>query len=163
LRIFLALAGLVLVLLLAARLRQGARPADAAPDAVRKVLDEQAKAWNMGDLDGFMAGYWQDQDAPDQKLTFFSSKGETSGWQATYDRYRREYQAEGKKTMGTLAFQNVRIEILSPEAAFVRGRWELTFTDKEPMGGLFTLIFQKKPQGWCIVHDHTSKDDRKPQ
>lgn len=34
--------------------------------AVRAVLDAQAAAWNRGDLDGFMAGYWKSP-----ALTFF--------------------------------------------------------------------------------------------
>jgi beta-aspartyl-peptidase (threonine type) len=49
----------------------------------------------------------------------------------------------------------LQIETLSPKSAFVRGRWQLV-TDKEKLGGLFTLIFKKLPEGWRIVHDHTS-------
>ena len=35
--------------------------------AVRQVLDDQAVAWNKGDLFGFMAGYWKSDD-----LSFYS-------------------------------------------------------------------------------------------
>ncbi|HJT76977.1 MAG TPA: nuclear transport factor 2 family protein [Gemmataceae bacterium] len=150
------LAGLVLlsVFLLA---RQGPPPAHAddttpakeAKAAVREVLDRQAAAWNKGDLDGFMAGYWKSPD-----LTFFSGKTREHGWQATLDRYRRRYQGEGRE-MGRLTFDQIQIDVLGPDAALVRGRWELVRKDDRP-GGLFTLVFRKFPEGWRIIHDHTS-------
>ena len=47
------------------------------------------------------------------------------------------------------------IDVLSADAAVVRGRWHLKMTKEEP-NGLFTLIFKRFPDGWRIVHDHTS-------
>src|SRR5262249_23027567 len=123
--------------------------ADTAKTAIRKVLDDQAAAWNKGDLEGFMAGYWNSDD-----LTFFSRKDKTLGWKATLERYRKRYQAEGKE-MGKLTFSELQIEPLGPESAFVRGRFKLV-TQKETFQGLFTLIFKKTGAGWKIVHDHTS-------
>jgi beta-aspartyl-peptidase (threonine type) len=123
-------------------------------EAIRKVLDDQVAAWNRGDLDGFMQGYWRSDE-----LTFFSDDNVEHGWQETYDRYRRRYQAEGKE-MGTLAFEDLRIDATSPKNASVRGRWQLTFKDGKTRGGLFTLLFREDDQGWHIIHDHTSA---KPQ
>ena len=120
-----------------------------AMKAIRKVLDDQVAAWNKGDLKGFMAGYWQSPE-----LSFFSGKDKTRGWQATLERYQRRYQAEGKE-MGKLTFRELEIEVLGPESAWVRGRWQLVLS-KDTVGGLFTLIFRKFPEGWRIVHDHTS-------
>ena len=119
--------------------------------AIQDVLNAQVDAWNRGDLDGFMIGYWQSPD-----LTFFSGNKVTSGWEATLDRYRHQYQAEGPEKMGTLSFSDLKIDVLGLDSAFVRGRWKLV-TSKEPLDGLFTLLFKKKPQGWRIVHDHTSR------
>jgi ketosteroid isomerase-like protein len=118
-------------------------------DAIRQVLDSQVAAWNKGDLEGFMAGYWKSE-----KLTFFSGDKIEHGWQATYDRYRKRYQAEGRE-MGQLTFSDLEIEMLGADIAWVRGRWKLV-TSKETPGGLFTLVFKKFPEGWRIVHDHTS-------
>jgi len=118
--------------------------------AIRDILDAQVAAWNRGDLEGFMTGYWNSPD-----LTFFSGQEVTSGWQATLDRYRKRYQAEGRDKMGTLSFDEIKIDLLGPDSAFVRGRWKLV-TSKEPLGGLFTLFFKKNSEGWRIVHDHTS-------
>jgi beta-aspartyl-peptidase (threonine type) len=120
-----------------------------AKEAIRQVLDRQAAAWNKGDLEGFMAGYWKSPE-----LTFFSGKSPERGWQATLDRYRKRYQGEGRE-MGKLTFGDIRIDLLGADAALVRGRWQLARTKDNP-GGLFTLIFRKLPEGWRIVHDHTS-------
>lgn len=118
--------------------------------AVKKVLDDQVAAWNKGDLEGFMAGYWNSPE-----LSFFSGKDVTRGWQATLDRYRQRYQAEGKE-MGKLAFVGLEIHVLSADHAMVRGRYQLTLKDARPEG-LFTLLLRKLPEGWRITHDHTSQ------
>lgn len=131
-----------------------ASPGSASDDdpksAVEQVLRTQQDAWNHHDLDAFMAGYWNSAD-----LTFFSDAKQTSGWQATLDRYKATYSSPGHE-MGTLEFSALRIEALGPEAAFVRGAWHLTMPDGKTPHGLFTLVFRKFPTGWKIIHDHTS-------
>jgi uncharacterized protein (TIGR02246 family) len=117
---------------------------------IEQVLRTQQDAWNHHDLDGFMAGYWNSPD-----LTFFSGGKQTAGWQATLDRYRTTYASPGHE-MGTLEFSGLRIEMLGPDAALVRGQWHLTMPDGKTPHGLFTLVFRKFPEGWRIVHDHTS-------
>lgn len=123
-------------------------------DAIRAVLSAQEGAWNRGDLEGFMAGYWKSD-----RLRFYSGGTVTSGWQATLDRYRKRYQAEGKE-MGTLTFADLEVEVLAPDAATARGRWKLKLSKEDPEG-LFTLILKKFPDGWKIVHDHTSAAETK--
>lgn len=118
--------------------------------AVEHVLLAQQDAWNRHDLDAFMSGYWNSPD-----LTFFSDAKPTSGWQATLDRYRATYSSPGHE-MGKLDFSDLRIEILGPKAAFVRGAWHLTLSNGKTPHGRFTLIFRKFPDGWKIIHDHTS-------
>jgi uncharacterized protein (TIGR02246 family) len=123
--------------------------------AVQAVLDAQVAAWNRGDLDGFMAGYWKND-----KLTFFSGDTITQGWQATMDRYRKRYQSEGRE-MGKLEFRGMDIEILTDTAAVVRGRWRLTMNDGKTPNGLFTLLVRRLDGDWRIVHDHTSAAETK--
>ena len=118
--------------------------------AVRQVLGSQTKAWNNHDLDAFMTGYWKSPE-----LTFFSGANERHGWQETMDRYKATYQSPGHE-MGKLDFSNMRVEALGTDAAFMRGEWHLTMSDGKTPHGLFTLVFRKFPQGWKIVHDHTS-------
>lgn len=151
-RILLALAVLILVVLIGWRLRGvGKTPEEKVREAVRKVLDEQVESWNQGDLDGFMVGYWQSNE-----LTFFAGDEVRQGWQETFDRYRKTYRSGGDAQMGTLKFDELRIDPTGPKSAVVRGRWGLTFKDGKTKGGLFTLLFREEAQGWCIVHDHTS-------
>jgi ketosteroid isomerase-like protein len=121
-----------------------------AKAAVEQVLRTQQEAWNRHHLDAFMAGYWNSPD-----LTFFSAAKEQHGWQATIDRYRATYASAGHE-MGKLEFSGLRIEALGADAAFVRGSWLLTMSDGKTPHGLFTLVFRKFPDGWKIVHDHTS-------
>jgi ketosteroid isomerase-like protein len=118
--------------------------------AVTKVLGSQMKAWNNHDLEAFMTGYWKSPE-----LTFFSGANERRGWQETMDRYKATYQSPGHE-MGKLEFANMSIEALGADAAFVRGEWHLTMSDGKTPHGLFTLVFRKFPNGWKIVHDHTS-------
>jgi beta-aspartyl-peptidase (threonine type) len=143
----------VLSLLLISALSSSAQ--DSNPQvttAVQQVLRQQQDAWNRHDLEGFMGGYWNSPD-----LTFFSGAKMTSGWQPTLDHYRKSYQSEGRE-MGTLEFSELNVQALAQDAAFVRGAWKLTTSDRNTPHGLFTLIFRRFPEGWKIVHDHTSAE-----
>jgi beta-aspartyl-peptidase (threonine type) len=123
---------------------------DGAKAGIEHVLRVQQEAWNRHDLEGFMAGYWNSPE-----LTFFSGATEHHGWQATLDRYRAAYASPGHE-MGKLDFSDLGIEMLGADAAFVRGAWLLTMPDGKTPHGLFTLVFRRFPEGWKIVHDHTS-------
>ncbi len=118
--------------------------------AIERVLRTQQEAWNRHDLEGFMAGYWNSPE-----LTFFSAGTQYEGWQATIDRYLAKYASPGQE-MGKLEFSGLRIQVLGQESAFVRGSWKLTMSAGKTPHGLFTLVFRKFPEGWKIVHDHTS-------
>ena len=125
---------------------------------IRAVLRAQGEAWNRGDIDSFMNGY-----ARADTTVFVSGDEVTRGWQTVRDRYLKKYNDRAK--MGTLTFSDLEIEQLGPDSAVALGRWELKHAgDPPPQGsdvagnphGRFTLIFRKTPDGWHIVHDHTS-------
>lgn len=120
--------------------------------AIKHVLVSQVEAWNHGNLENYMEGYWRSPE-----LTFFSGATVTKGWQPTLERYRQRYQGGGKE-MGHLDFQDLEIDLLSPKSAVVMGKWQLTMSDGKKPHGLFTLIFRRMPEGWRIVHDHTSAE-----
>jgi uncharacterized protein (TIGR02246 family) len=132
----------------AAEARPG--PEEGRERAIRALLDKQVEDWNRGDLDGFCKGYWESP-----KLVFQAGGERSDGWEAMRARYRKRYQSEGR-AMGRLAFTGVEVEVLGDDAAFARGRWKLELPDGTRPGGLFTLILRRLPQGWRIVHDHTS-------
>ncbi len=119
-----------------------------AADAIRAVMDAQAVAWNKGDLEGFMNGYWRSD-----KLIFVSGDNVTRGWQQTLDNYKKGYTS--KERMGTLTFSDLEINVLSKDAAVVLGSWSLEREGDHPHGK-FTLTFRKLKEGWRIIMDHTS-------
>ena len=124
-----------------------------AEEGIKHMLVSQIEAWNRGNLEGFMQGYWHSPD-----LTFFSGANVTKGWEPTLERYRQRYQGQGK-AMGQLEFQDLNIDLLGRRGAVVTGKWQLTFPDGSKPHGLFTLVVKKMPAGWRIVHDHTSAAD----
>ena len=115
---------------------------------IQSVLRAQQEAWNSGDIDGFMNGY-----ARSPATLFVADDEVRRGWETVRERYREKYSDRAK--MGTLAFSDVEITPLSADAAVVLGRWRLTRANDKPHGR-FTLIFRRLPEGWRIVHDHTS-------
>jgi len=121
----------------------------AAPaDEIRAVIRAQQEAWNRGDIDAFMNGY-----ARARSTTFVSEDTVRRGWDMVRARYKQKYSDRAK--MGTLTFSELEINLLSPDAAAVLGRWQLQRAEDRPHGR-FTLIFRRTKDGWKIVHDHTS-------
>lgn len=118
------------------------------------VLNMQAEAWNHGDIEGYMQGYWKSDS-----LLFTSGGKIRRGWKATLEKYQKSYGTTSK--MGTLKFSELEIKLLSPVSAWVFGHWELV-RDSDNPGGVFTLIFKKFPDGWKIIHDHTSTTPKSP-
>lgn len=115
---------------------------------IQSVLTTQQDAWNRGDIDAFMNGY-----ARSASTVFVSEDEVGRGWETVRDRYRVKYSDRAK--MGTLSFSEIEVTMLSSDAAVVLGRWKLKRAKDEPHGR-FTLIFKRLPEGWRIVHDHTS-------
>jgi ketosteroid isomerase-like protein len=115
---------------------------------IRAVMMSQQQAWNRGDIDGFMNGY-----ARSSSTTFVSEDTVTRGWQTVRDRYHKKYSDRAR--MGTLAFSDLEVTQLSGGFALVLGRWKLKRAHDQPQGR-FTLVFRQLPEGWRIVHDHTS-------
>jgi ketosteroid isomerase-like protein len=122
-----------------------------APEDVRQLIDRQQGAWNARDVERFMRiGYWESKE-----LTFFSGGDVVRGFDAMLERYMRSYVRGGAET-GTLTFSEVEVLPLGGGHALARGRWFVDFEKKEDQGGLFTLVLQDRPEGWRVVHDHTS-------
>jgi len=120
--------------------------------AVLDVLDTQTQAWNRGELEGFMTGYWSSPE-----LIFTSGGRVSRGWEPTLEKYRETYGG-GKTSMGRLSFDEIEVHWLGPEAAWMLGRWQLE-REEASSGGIFTLIFRQISGRWVIVHDHTSVDE----
>ncbi|SDI28633.1 conserved hypothetical protein [Ferrimonas sediminum] len=115
---------------------------------IRAVLAQQQAAWNRADIEGYMQGYWNNE-----QLRFVSSGKIKYGWHNTLKGYQKRYP--DAETMGQLHFELETVQMLSDDAALVVGRWQL-LRKKDRPAGEFTLIFQKIGGQWRIVHDHTS-------
>lgn len=124
------------------------QPAGGAVSEIRNVIRAQQDAWNRGDIDAFMNGYWRSDET-----VFVSGDEVTRGWRKVLDRYKAKYSDRAK--MGTLTFSDLEITPLSNESAVALGSWKLKRATDQPHGR-FTLIFRKFPDGWKIIHDHTS-------
>lgn len=123
---------------------------DAEP--IKKVLTDQVEAWNRGDIEGFMMGYWNSDS------TAFNSGGNLiKGYKEVLVRYEKNYGS--KELMGKLEFGDLVVRSLSASAAVVMGVWRLQRAKDQPWGR-FTLIFERKPEGWKITHDHTSSAEK---
>lgn len=155
-RLLVGLAGLAAAVSLGVGMNWGkaARAEESPRQAILGVLEEQQRAWNRGDVDGFMKGYWNSPE-----LTFAGSSGVTRGWQPVLERYRKNYP--DLKAMGQLEFSEVEVRMLGKEAALVLGRWHLK-RESDELGGIYTLVFQRFAEGWRIIHDHTSMDAKRP-
>ncbi|HTE54119.1 MAG TPA: nuclear transport factor 2 family protein [Kofleriaceae bacterium] len=116
---------------------------------VASLLEHQRQAWNRGDLDGYMSGY---AITPD--LVFTAETKIRRGFQQTRASYRKRYGAN-RAAMGTLQLQILDIQPAGPDAAVVLGRWRLRNTPSAARG-VFTVVLERRPEGWRIIHDHTS-------
>jgi uncharacterized protein (TIGR02246 family) len=118
--------------------------------AITQLLSVQQVAWNKGDIDAFMTAYWNSPD-----LTFSGTSGTQRGYEAVQARYKKSYP--DRSTMGHLDFSELEFHFTGDDGALVLGHWHLTRDkDKGDIGGVFSLVWQRFPEGWRIIHDHTS-------
>lgn len=116
--------------------------------AIEKILLDQAAAWNAGDIDGYMKGYWNSDST-----VFLSGGNLTRGFASVLSRYKKSYDTREK--MGKLEFEELQVRLIAPDLGVVTGVWRLHRASDMPWGR-FTLLVEKKPEGWRIIHDHTS-------
>ena len=116
--------------------------------AIRAILSKQSTAWNEGNIEGFMKGYWENDS-----LMFIGKKGLTYGWKNTLNNYKKNYP--DAKAMGQLIFTIIKLKPLSNQYQEVIGKWHLK-REEGDLEGHFTLLFQKIKGVWVIVMDHSS-------
>ncbi len=125
--------------------------AEAAPAfVIRQVLDDQAAAWNRGDVEAFMRAY---KDSPD---TTFIGKSVAQGYRPILERYKKTYSS--KDAMGMLTYSELTVRELGANYAVVTGKFHLTRTAAGggDSSGIFSLVWEKTEDGWKIILDHTS-------
>ena len=116
--------------------------------AIRHLLNEQTSAWNRGDLEGFMKGYWENDS-----LMFIGKSGVTYGWSNTLKNYKKGYP--DTTAMGKLHFTIIKADRLSARYYHVTGKWYLQRSIGD-LNGHYTLLFKKINGHWVIIADHSS-------
>ena len=119
-----------------------------AIEAVKSALFIQQEAWNNGDIDAFMEGYWKSDN-----LQFIGSSGPTYGWKNTLEGYKKRYP--DRAAMGQLTFDILNIDVRSKKVISLVGKFTLKRENDSPSGH-FLLIWKKIKGKWLIVADHTS-------
>lgn len=121
----------------------GFSPADDA--AIRQVMAEQEKAWDAGDIDAFMRGYAD-------SICFTGRKGLTCGKSQVTENYKQSYP--DRAAMGDLTFGISEVKPIAADNAWLTGTWRLVRA-ADTLGGGYTLLWQRTPEGWRIVRDHS--------
>jgi ketosteroid isomerase-like protein len=117
-------------------------------NAILDVLKKQTAAWNRGDLDAFMIGYWQNDS-----LLFIGKSGITYGYQKTLENYKKGYGDTAR--MGTFTSTILHMKKMAADSYFIIGKWHL----KRSVGdasGHYSLVMRKIKGQWVIVADHSS-------
>lgn len=115
---------------------------------ILSILERQTTAWNNGDIEKFMVGYWENDS-----LMYIGKSGVTYGYQNTIQTYRKNYSDTAK--MGKLKFTILHVNKMSSQSYYVVGKWHLTRSIGD-VGGHYTLLFRKIKGQWVIVADHSS-------
>jgi len=138
----------LLFFLLAFLLTKHTLAQDKDGETIRQLLNDQTVAWNKGNIDDFMKGYWNNDS-----LMFIGKNGVTYGYQNTLMNYKKNYN--NADAMGTLSFDLIKVQRLSPEYYFVVGKWHLKRNIGD-LGGHYNLLFRKINGSWVIIADHSS-------
>jgi len=115
---------------------------------ILSILEHQTKAWNEGDFDRFMIGYYESDS-----LMYIGKSGVTYGYQSTLNSYKTNYA--GRENMGTLTFHILHMKPLGKKHYLVVGKWSLKRTVGD-VGGHYTLTFEKQKGKWVVIADHSS-------
>lgn len=112
-------------------------------EAVKAFMNEQAAAWNKGDLDAFAASYADD-------ATFITPSGLTKGRDQVLARYKKRYP--DKAAMGTLTFEFLDVRVTAG-AVSVIARWNLSYPNKPSASGNTLVVLQPRGSSWMVVQD----------
>lgn len=115
---------------------------------ISNIMDKQQESWNRGNIDEFMIPYWHSDS-----LLFIGKSGVNKGWQKTLDNYKKSYPTT--EAMGRLEFDNISMEMIDEQNAWVLGKWTL-YRIADTLSGHYTLNWRKMSNQWFIVSDHSS-------
>ena len=129
------------------------RDQKALSDTIVAQLNRSAADWNRGDLDGFLSDY-----AAESTTTFVDGRRARHGIEFIRRNYTPWFAPGAHRD--SLRFEAVEVRPLSPTLALVTARFLLHQGGTVTRSGPFTLVMEQRPQGWKIIHDHSSSDPR---
>lgn len=136
------------ILILVGGFTTTAQVKDTHETAIKQVLAKQVTAWNQGNIEEFMKGYWQSDS-----LVFIGKNGPNYGYKTTLENYKNRYP--DTSAMGKLTFNILQIKRLSFDYCFIIGKWHLQRSMGD-LAGHFTLLFKRLKNNWVIIADHSS-------
>jgi hypothetical protein len=118
--------------------------------AVDSLLTESERSWNAGDLDGFL--YWYKRG---EETSFMGASGPIYGWETIRGRYAPRFGPGVARD--SLRFEDLETRPLVPRLGLATARYVLFQADSITSQGIFTLVLEMTPEGWRIIHDHSSE------
>jgi uncharacterized protein (TIGR02246 family) len=131
--------------------RKPTQPTPQTPELQRSEialeLQKSAAGWNMGNLEGFLGIYAEN-------ATFAAQDRLIRGKMGIRDLYAPVFKPG--TTHDSLGFEQLEVDILSPDLALAKGVYKNTRNGVVTRRGTTTLLFQRLDGRWRIVHDHSS-------
>ena len=115
---------------------------------IRAASQASMEAWNRGDLKGHLAMYAD-------TTTFMTRSGPRPGVAAIEESFNRTFFEQGQPKQ-QLRFEQIVVRPLGEGAALETGRFVLSGGGAPEQSGWFTLVWVRTPEGWRVVHDHSS-------
>jgi ketosteroid isomerase-like protein len=125
--------------------------AEALTSELKQVFDRSARDWNAGDLDGFMSDY-----AKASTTSYISGGTVRYGYDRIRDAYAGRFAPGARRD--SLRFENLAARPLGATHALVTARFILHRGDSTTASGPFSIVMERRTDGWKILHDHTSSD-----
>ena len=116
--------------------------------AIKATLDTTAAGWNRGELPVYLSAYVD-------SATAMGSTGLVRGVKGIEGQMRAGFWRTGRP-LQTLSYDHLEIRPIGPSQAIVTGQYILTGGGRPDRTGWFTTIWVRTPNGWRMVHDHSS-------
>jgi ketosteroid isomerase-like protein len=125
-------------------------PGRLLPDFQAQFSNEAA-AWNRGDLDTFMSDY-----APGDLPTYVARGHLVRGFDVIRSHYAPSFAPGARRD--SLRIEEMQVRPITDRFVLLTARYILFRGDSTTASGPFTLLMERRPDGWKILHDHSSSD-----
>ena len=114
-------------------------------------FNRAAADWNRGDLDSFMSDY-----APGDLPTYVAAGHLVRGYDAIRSHYAPSFAPGARRD--SLRIEELQVRPITDRYVLLTARYILFRGGATTASGPFTLLMERRPEGWKILHDHSSSD-----